>query len=153
MISRSEQTEPKPRERADYGFARVRDLAFDAVRLLWNRRREAGLKQTDIANAIGRDPAWVSRSLRAPGNWTLRTIGELVEAMDGEIEMVIHANEDTAARGTNFDAYDGYQKNSAGYPPPSAMRDGSQILDGRQQRDLRSKSPARGLEHAAQEVG
>jgi hypothetical protein len=153
MISRSEETELRSRERADYGFARVRDLAFDAVKLLWDRRRKDGMKQTDLANAIGRDPAWVSRSLRAPGNWTLRTIGELVEAMEGEVEIVVHANEDMAARGINFDAYTDYQKKPKDYPPPPAMRDSSQILDGPQQRDLRSKSPLRGLEDATQEVG
>ena len=103
MISRSDETELKPRQRADYGFARVRDIAFDAIRLLWDRRRVAGMKQTDLANAIGRDPAWVSRSLRAPGNWTLRTIGELAEAMDGEVEIIIHANEDAVTHNANFD--------------------------------------------------
>ena len=69
-------------DRGDYGFARARDIAFDAVLALWRKRKAAGVKQSDIAAALGRDPAWVSKQLKGPGNWTLRTIGELVEAMD-----------------------------------------------------------------------
>ena len=53
------------------------DLAFDAVSNLWRRRQSEGMKKKDIAEALGRDPAWVSRSLSGPGNWTLTTFGEL----------------------------------------------------------------------------
>ena len=84
----------KHRDRADYGFARVRDIAFDAVQSLWRRRRSEGMKQVDIARSLEREPAWVNRSLRGPGNWTLRTFGEMVEALNGEIEITVHAMED-----------------------------------------------------------
>jgi hypothetical protein len=151
MIFQFDRTEPRPRERADYGFARVRDLAFDAIKQLWKRRSEAGMKQSDLAIAIGRDPAWVSRNLRAPGNWTLRTIGELVEAMDGEVEIIVHAAEDIATTRPNFDAYAGYQKGPEEYPPPPAL-DGGQILDTQRSRNLRAKSRAHGWEDATQEV-
>jgi hypothetical protein len=59
--------------------------------------------------AIGRDTAWVSRSLRGPGNWTLRTLGELVEALNGEIEIKIHALEDSPSTNSNYHAYAGYE--------------------------------------------
>ena len=79
MPSQSLKPTPEQRYRREYGFARARDVAFDAVQMLWRRRRAEGMKQTDIANALGHDPAWVNRNLRGPGNWTLKTIGELVE--------------------------------------------------------------------------
>lgn len=88
------QSDLTPSERADYGFARVRDVAFDAIIALWRRRKEEGMKQFDIAAAIGKDEGWVSRKLRGPGNWTLRVMGEFVEALNGEIEIKVHAMED-----------------------------------------------------------
>ena len=66
------------RDLGDYGFVRLRDQAFDAVLTLWRKRKDAGVTQKELADAIGRDEGWVSRNLRAPGNWTLRTIGELI---------------------------------------------------------------------------
>jgi transcriptional regulator with XRE-family HTH domain len=82
------------RELADFGHARARDIAFDAIHKLWERRRSEGMTQAELANKIGRDPAWVSRNLRAPGNWTLRTLGELVVALDGCLEIHATAAED-----------------------------------------------------------
>jgi len=90
---------------ADYGFARTRDLAFDAVNVLWRKRKSAGMKKTDIAEKLGRDPAWVNRALRGPGNWTLRTFGELVEALDGEMEIIVHDLTESSVTSANYDAY------------------------------------------------
>ena len=81
---------------------------FDAVTALWRRRQAEGMTQKDLAHRIGRDPAWVSRSLAAPGNWTLRTAGELIQALDGEAEIRVAALEDAPERRANADAYDGY---------------------------------------------
>lgn len=145
MTSPFEAAPLKPRERADYGFARVRDIAFDAVKTLWRRRHQEGMKQTDLANAIGRDPAWVSRSLRAPGNWTLRTIGELVEALDGEVEIVVRGNDEIAAQRKNYDAYSEYERRAL----PTALEDGGQALDARGGTE---RAPALGFEGAAQIV-
>lgn len=108
MNSQSNLTSSDPRDRADYGFAHVRDLAFDAVQKLWRRRRREGVKQIDVAKAIRRDPAWVSRKLTAPGNWTLRTLGELSEALGGECEIIVHAMEDPHPVPSNFSAYVNY---------------------------------------------
>lgn len=145
MNSPSEAPELRPRERADYGLARVRDLAFDAVRALWRRRQAAGMKQSDLANIIGRDPAWVSRSLSAPGNWTLRTIGELVEGLDGEIEIIVRGNEEIVAERSNFDAYSEHDR----APPLGAVEGGSQALGDTKPDQM----PARGFEGAAQIAG
>ena len=96
------------RDLAEYGIARLRDQVFDAVLGLWMRRKSEGWTQKRVAEAIGRDPAWVSRNLRAPGNWTLRIAGELIQGLDGEAEMQISALEDPLATPSNFDAYEGY---------------------------------------------
>jgi transcriptional regulator with XRE-family HTH domain len=98
-----------PKELEAYGFARVRDIAFDAVRELWHRRQAGGMSQQDFAARIGRDPAWVSRSLRGPGNWTLRTIGAFVAGLDGEIEITVNGLEDPIHDRRNTDAYSGYE--------------------------------------------
>ncbi len=89
MTSRSNAPSLADRDLVDYGVARLRDQAFDAIGALWRRRQSEGWTQKRVADAIGRDPAWVSRTLRAPGNWTLRTIGELIQALDGESEITI----------------------------------------------------------------
>ena len=94
---------------ADYGFARARDIAFDAVQSLWRRRKQAGMKQIDIAHTINRNPTWVNRSLRGPANWTLRTLGELVQGMNGELEITVHGLEDAPFARPNFDAYADYE--------------------------------------------
>ena len=64
-------------------FLRVRDTAFDAVTSLWKLRKAEGMSQKDIGDALDRDPAWVSRNLSGPANWTMKTFGEFVEALNG----------------------------------------------------------------------
>ena len=105
MTSQSKLLPLEKRDKADYGFHRARDIAFDAITALWRRREAAGMKQKDIADIIGRDRGWVSKTLRGPGNWTLRTIGELVVALDGELEIRVHAMDDAVQPAQNFHAY------------------------------------------------
>ena len=108
MTSRSDLLPLVGREQGDYGFARVRDQAFDAIQALWRRRRAEGMRQKDIAAFLGREPAWVSRNLSAPGNWTLRTFGEFMQALGGEAEIKVFAVEDAPMVARNRDAYEGY---------------------------------------------
>ena len=75
---------------------------------LWRRRRDEGWTQKQLADAIGRDRGWVSRNLRAPGNWTLHTAGELVQALNGDVDISVAALEDAPETPRNFDAYEGY---------------------------------------------
>lgn len=97
----------QPQELTEYGFARARDIAFDAVTVLWRRRRDAGMKQKELAEIIGRDTSWVSRNLRGPGNWTLRTLGAFVEGLNGELKIIVEATEDQPPTGGNYySAYD-----------------------------------------------
>jgi hypothetical protein len=93
-----------------YGYARARDLAFDAVRELWELRCEEGMTQASLATKIGRDPAWLNRNLRGPGNWTLRTLGEFVAALDGILEIrAIPAEKALGASRQNSHAYQDYE--------------------------------------------
>lgn len=93
----------------EYGAERIRNDAFDQVRILWERRKGEGWTQKKLAEAIGRDPAWVSRNLSAPGNWTVRTIGAFTQGLNGETDLTIHALEDPVDTPTNYNAYDEYR--------------------------------------------
>lgn len=90
-----------------FGFARTRDLAFGAIRRMWKLRQSQGMTQVDLAARLDRDPAWVSKKLSGPTNWTLRTFGDLVDALDGEVEIHI-ADLRTGRTSGNYDAYSGY---------------------------------------------
>jgi transcriptional regulator with XRE-family HTH domain len=109
MTSQSKQSVTISNDRADYGFARVRDVAYDAVMDLWRRRKAEGMTQAQLADALGGDTGWLSRNLRGPGNWTLRTVGRFVEALNGEVELKIHGLEDPLPVPPNYHAYIGYE--------------------------------------------
>lgn len=126
MSSRSNATKTKRSDRADYGFARARDVAYDAVMELWAKRQAEGVTQAAVARALGRDPGWVSKQLRGPGNWTLRTFGELVEALDGEAEIYAYPLESPATTPSNYDAYLGYGES----PIVSASASGVLVVRG-----------------------
>lgn len=96
MNLRSRLQSLPPQDLAAFGAARARDAAFDAVRDLWDRRKSEGMKQVELAQAIGRDPGWVSKTLSGPANWTMRSFGELVAAMHGEVIISVRAIEDAA---------------------------------------------------------
>lgn len=104
MTSKSDKISPA-QARMDYGFARARDLAFDAVQELWRKRQSTGLTQIDLAKKLGKDAGWLSKKLKGPGNWTLRTLGEMVEALDGELEIRVFPLEEPLHPARNFDAY------------------------------------------------
>jgi hypothetical protein len=101
----SDPFELTERDLGTYGYARARDLAFDAVRRLWDLRQSQGMKQTTLAVKIGRDPGWVSRNLRGPGNWTLRTLGEFVVGLGGRLQINVIAEESAPELAENFHAY------------------------------------------------
>lgn len=64
------------------------------------------MTQEHIAEKIGKDPAWVSRVMKGPGNWTLKTLGALVVALDGILTIRVTAREDDkTGLHSNADAY------------------------------------------------
>jgi hypothetical protein len=109
MRSQSDLFNLTPKERREYGFLRVRDAAFDAVCALWKRRQDEGMTQAQIASAIDGDTGWVSKNLRGPGNWTMKTFGAFVEALQGEVQISIRATEDAPPVLTNYHAYVDYE--------------------------------------------
>ena len=108
MTSKSALHELSPHDRAIYGYGRVRNAAFEAVQNLWRRRKAAGLTQQVLAARIDMDPARLSKYLSGPGNWTLRTFGELVEGLDGEAEITVYGLEDPIELPRNYHAYAEY---------------------------------------------
>jgi transcriptional regulator with XRE-family HTH domain len=96
----------------EYGAERIRNEFFEQVCLLWERRKAEGWTQKQLADEIGRDPAWVSRNLSAPGNWTARTMGAFVQGLKGEVEVRLFALEDPVHPPSNYDAYYDYMPRS-----------------------------------------
>ena len=99
-----------------FGFARARDKAFASVRKLWKLRQSQGWTQLDLADRLGKDPAWVCRKLSGPTNLTLRTFGDLADAMDGEVEIRIVDLNDALHNKSNFDAYSDYFEDAGSAP-------------------------------------
>ncbi len=54
------------------------------------RRDEDSLTQTKLAELMGRDKANISKLLEGPQNWTVQTISDLAQALDLEVEFVLH---------------------------------------------------------------
>lgn len=122
MITLSDVAPLDPKERASFGVARAKSIAFDAVHALWRRRRAEGRSQADLARTLDKDEGWLSKNLRGPGNWTMRTFGELVEALDGDLEIVVHAIEDPLPVTTNSHAYAGYDFEVVSRTRPAVVR-------------------------------
>lgn len=101
------------REQADSSVISSQYEAFYAIYALWLRRRAEGMTQRDIAAKLERDPAWVSRALSGPKNWTMRTLGELAHALDGHVTIRVEAVEDFSA-----------DTEAAGAEGPPAVRSG-----------------------------
>ncbi|MBX9825160.1 MAG: helix-turn-helix domain-containing protein [Xanthobacteraceae bacterium] len=98
----------KGRDLENFGFARVRDIAYDAVQELWRKRKEQGWNQIRLAENIGRDTGWLSRYLSGPGNWTFRTFGALVQGLDGDVQIIVRPSESIKRGMRNSHAYAEY---------------------------------------------
>jgi transcriptional regulator with XRE-family HTH domain len=75
----------------DLGYARTatRLMVAGAVWRLWDQlRRDQGLDQQWLADRLGKDKSRVSRLLKGPGNWTMDTVADLLEAMEGRLTLV-----------------------------------------------------------------
>ena len=58
------------------------------------RYRTAGISQKEMAAKLGKKPSFISRCLSGQANMTIRTIHELVRAMDARIEISVRALSD-----------------------------------------------------------
>lgn len=90
-------------ERADLAARFAQQAAHEAIYQLWLRRKEEGWKQKSLGERIGRNVTWISRTLSGPANWTLKSLGEMAEALDAEVEIRVTPREEIHA--PNFDAY------------------------------------------------
>ena len=109
----------KSTDRGDFGFAMARSAAFLAVLSLWKKRNKAGLKQSELAKIIGRDAGWVNNQLKGPSNWTMRTFGELVEALDGEVEIQVIGRDAVISNIPNYDVYAEHDESKSTSTEPS----------------------------------
>ncbi len=106
MISLSTASPMSPSDRAQYGAAVARDVAFDAILSLWRRRDSEKWTRKRAAESIGKDEGWFSKQFQGPRNWTMETFGALVMALDGDVQIIVKAIEDVIqSHGNNYDAY------------------------------------------------
>ena len=89
MPSHSALSVMTPVDRARYGAAVAKDIAFDAVLNLWARRRAEGWTKKRAADSIGADEGWFSKQFNGPRNWTMESFGALVQSLDGEVEIIL----------------------------------------------------------------
>lgn len=91
------QAQPVTRTRVNAISAHERGYARTATRLkvaravwaLWEQlRAEDGIDQQWLADRLGKHKGQVSRLLNGPGNWTLDTVADLLEAMEGRLTIV-----------------------------------------------------------------
>lgn len=107
----------KGRDLENFGFARIRDLAYDAVQELWRKRKIEGWTQVRLAENIDRDTGWLSRYLQGPGNWTFRTFGALVWGLNGVVEIRVRPAEEVRRSTRNSNPYSGYVDDVDRRPP------------------------------------
>lgn len=116
-----------PKERAQHGAALAKDAAFDAVYVLYRRRKAEGWTNARIANNVGVDEGWLSKQFVGPRNATISSVGTLVEGMDGVLEIKVRAIEDLHSSQANYDPYTEYEtpleQNLASRVPPAGKGD------------------------------
>lgn len=74
----------------------VQQLQEAIVGAFLKRRRNAKLKQADIAKKLEVDRAQVSRWLNGPGDMTLKSIGYLLWAMDAKLKVDVELKDDVS---------------------------------------------------------
>lgn len=119
--------------RALVGAERARHVAYEAIIDLWLKRQAEGLRKKDIATALSKHPAWVTRALAGPANWQIETLGALVEALNGVMEISVTPVEDVHLGNFDFyaDVIHGAQhgaRSAAYYVPGSQQTAGSSAI-------------------------
>lgn len=72
---------PIPRSTLVFFRERLRTKLYQLVLKEFVRQERAGMKRTELAKRLGRQPAQITRWLNAPSNWTLDTISDLLIGM------------------------------------------------------------------------
>jgi len=90
---------PIPSGKLEYFRSRLQSRLHQLVLDEYIRQEDKGLNQAGLARRIGRKPEVVNRLLGAPGNWTLKTVSDLLLGMGAEPDFIIERLKDIADRG------------------------------------------------------
>ena len=100
-----------PEGKLQYLQERLRNNLYDVVMTKFlEQEKERGLKKSDLARRIGYDSAQLNRLLGAPGNWTVKTISDLLAGICGE-ELACDTRQIGGGSRRNYtveDEHDGY---------------------------------------------
>lgn len=76
---------PIPEEKLEYLGERLRNNLYNFIISKFLERQEThGLTQAKLARRIDYDPGRLSKLLGAPGNWTMKTISDLLAGISAE---------------------------------------------------------------------
>lgn len=65
----------------------VEGLIADTAQLIWDLMERKNLKQADLARLLNKTPAFVSQLLNGKANMTIRTLAEVVFALDATLKI------------------------------------------------------------------
>jgi hypothetical protein len=74
-------------EREFLGLTLERQIFGALYSAVQDRKDCLGLTRAEFGRRIGRDKTGVSKLLRGPGNWTIRTISDFANALDLDVEI------------------------------------------------------------------
>ena len=89
------------------------DLCFLITKEITRQMTLKGMTQTQLAQKIGKTPAFVSRALSGDQNLTLKTIASFVAALDSKMEVKILSQESKGLwLQTSWDVQDSHHRKS-----------------------------------------
>ena len=88
-LARKDAVKPLSDRERGHASTTTRMIVARAVWDLWDEVvKEEAVDRQWLADRLGKDKTRISRLLNGPGNWTLDTVAELLEAMGGRITTV-----------------------------------------------------------------
>lgn len=87
MANTSDKLKPKSRRDVAYYKQRQKNLIFAELAAFFAEEAERrGISKKDLAEALSKDPAQITRWLSGPSNFELDTLTEILLALDAEME-------------------------------------------------------------------
>lgn len=81
-----------PKSEIAYFRERQKNKVFAEVMAFFEKMAiDHNLSKKDLASALGKDPAQITRWLSGPSNWTLDTVSDLLLAMNAEMDHKAHS--------------------------------------------------------------
>lgn len=159
---------PIPRSTLVFFRERLRTKLYQLVLKEFVRQERAGMKRTELAKRLGRQPAQITRWLNAPSNWTLDTISDLLIGMgvdpdvtgvplrdrkgdsSGEHATPSQSSEPSERKGKgNLRLVEGPKRKQEELPPLDTSRDQRQAPRPMLEQQSAFKQPQRPLVHVA----